>query len=220
VVGIPVPGVEIKLVPSGDKLELRARGPNITPGYWKRPDLTAAAFDEEGYYRPGDAVRFADPADPAAGVVFDGRISEDFKLTTGTWVHVGGLRVAVLAAASPVVQDAVVTGENRPFVGLMVWLNPAGCRSVIGKTDATASELARHPVVRAHLGRTLASWNAGKTSSHRIARVIVLDGAPSIDANEITDKGYVNQRLVLERRAVEVERLYAEVPDEGVIVVG
>ncbi|MPZ58138.1 MAG: AMP-binding protein [Rhizobiales bacterium] len=221
VVGIPVPGVELKLVPSGDKLEIRVRGPNITPGYWRRTDLTQAAFDEEGFYRPGDAVRFANPADPAAGVVFDGRISEDFKLTTGTWVHVGALRVATLGAASPALQDAVVTGENRPFGGLLVWLNAAGCRTIVGAGAPPApEEIARHPVVREHLRRALAVWNKGRSSSHRIERVIVLDGMPSIDANEITDKGYINQRLVLERRSAEVERLYAETPDAGVIVVG
>jgi feruloyl-CoA synthase len=221
VIGIPLPGVELKLVPSGDKLEIRVRGPNITPGYWKRDDLTADAFDGEGYYKPGDAVRFADAADPAAGVIFDGRISEDFKLATGTWVHVGGLRVAVLAATSPVVQDAVVTGENRPFAGLMVWLNAAGCQTVIGGNAAAAvAELSRHPAVREHLRRALAAWNEGRGSSERIERLVILDGMPSIDANEITDKGYVNQRLVLERRKAEVERLYAADPDADVIVVG
>jgi feruloyl-CoA synthase len=219
VVGIPVPGVELKLVPSGDKLEVRVRGPNITPGYWKRDDLTQDSFDEEGFYRPGDAVRFADPDDPAAGLVFDGRISEDFKLTTGTWVHVGALRVAALAAASPVVQDAVVTGENRPYVGLLVWLNAAGCQTIVGPT-VPPGELSRHAAVRDHLRQSLAAWNSSRSSSQRIERVIVLDGAPSIDANEITDKGYVNQRLVLERRKAEVERLYAAEPDDGVIVVG
>jgi len=163
-------------------------------------------------------VRFADPADPAAGVVFDGRLSEDFKLTTGTWVHVGALRIAVLAAASPVVQDAVVTGENRPFAGLMVWLNAAGCQTAIGTGAPSApGELARHPALRAHLSRTLAAWNQGKGSAQRIERVIVLDGMPSIDANEITDKGYVNQRAVLERRAALVERLYAASPPPGVV---
>jgi feruloyl-CoA synthase len=220
VVGIPVPGVELKLVPSGEKLEIRVRGPNITPGYWKRDDLTQSAFDEEGFYLPGDAVRFADPDDPAAGVVFDGRTSEDFKLTTGTWVHVGALRVAALGAASPVVQDAVVTGENRPFAGLLVWLNAAGCQSIVGTgTAAAAVELSRHAAVREHLRQSLAAWNKGRSSSHRIERVIILDGVPSIDANEITDKGYVNQRLVLERRSAEVERVYAETPDADVIVV-
>jgi feruloyl-CoA synthase len=221
VVGIPVPGVELKLVPSGDKLEIRVRGPNITLGYWKRDDLTQAAFDEEGFYRPGDAVRFADPMDPAAGVVFDGRISEDFKLTTGTWVHVGALRVGALGAATPAVQDAVVTGENRAFAGLLVWLNAAGCQTLIGEGAPSApGELSRHPAVREHLRRGFAEWNKGRSSSHRIERVLVLDGAPSIDANEITDKGYVNQRQVLENRKAEVERLYAETADDEVIVVG
>jgi feruloyl-CoA synthase len=221
VVGIPLPGVELKLVPNGDKLEIRVRGPNVTLGYWKCDDLTEAAFDEEGYYRPGDAVRFADPNDPAAGLIFDGRISEDFKLTTGTWVHVGSLRVGALGAASPAVQDAVVTGENRPFIGLLVWLNAAGCQSLIGGGAPSAlGDIARHPAVREHLRRAFAAWNKGRSSSQRIERLIVLDGAPSIDANEITDKGYVNQRQALENRGVEVERLYAETPDEGVIVVG
>jgi feruloyl-CoA synthase len=197
------------------------RGPNITLGYWKRDDLTQAAFDEEGFYRPGDAVRFADPMDPAAGVVFDGRISEDFKLTTGTWVHVGALRVGALGAATPAVQDAVVTGENRAFAGLLVWLNAAGCQTLIGEGAPSApGELSRHPAVREHLRRGFAEWNKGRSSSHRIERVLVLDGAPSIDANEITDKGYVNQRQVLENRKAEVERLYAETADDEVIVVG
>ena len=126
VIGTPAPGVEIKLVPSGNKLEIRVRGPNITPGYWKRPDLTAAAFDEEGFYKPGDAVRFEDPADPSKGFVFDGRLAEDFKLTTGTWVTTGMLRVAALAAASPALQDAVVAGHDREFVGLLAWPNAGG----------------------------------------------------------------------------------------------
>jgi feruloyl-CoA synthase len=125
-VGVPLPGVDVKLVPAGDKTEIRVRGPNITPGYWKRPDLTAAAFDDEGYYKPGDAMRLADPQDPAKGLVFDGRTAEDFKLTTGTWVHVGALRIGMLAACSPVLQDAVIAGDGRAFVGALVWLNAAG----------------------------------------------------------------------------------------------
>src|SRR5205823_6250857 len=115
-IGVPAPGVEMKLVPSSGKLEIRVRGPNITPGYWKRPDLTAAAFDKEGFYIPGDAVRLADENDAARGVIFDGRLAEDFKLTTGTWVHVGALRVGVLTACSPVLQDAILAGADREFV--------------------------------------------------------------------------------------------------------
>jgi feruloyl-CoA synthase len=218
-IGVPVPGVELKLVPAGDKLEVRVRGPHVTPGYWKRPDLTRAAFDEDGFYKPGDAVRFADPSDPAKGIVFDGRLAEDFKLTTGTWVAAGGLRVGVLAAASPALQDAVVAGENRAAIGLLAWLNPAGCGRLVGG-DAPLPELARHPLVREHVRRAMARWNAEhRGSSERIARVLLLPDAPSIDANEITDKGYVNQRLALERRKAEVERLFAASPDAEVLIV-
>ena len=220
-VGVPAPGVEMKLVPGGGKLEIRVRGPNITPGYWKRPDLTAEAFDEEGFYKPGDAVRLADEHDPAKGVMFDGRLAEDFKLTTGTWVHVGGLRIGVLAACSPVLQDAIVAGADRAFIALLCWLNAAGCQKVIGEGAPSAlPELASHPAVREHVRAALAKWNAAHPgSSERIARVILLTDAPSIDANEITDKGYINQRLALERRAADVARLFAAQPDDGVVVI-
>src|SRR5262249_22602195 len=123
VIGVPVPGVEVKIVPAGDKKEIRIRGPHVTPGYWKNPDLTALAFDSDGFYKPGDAVRLAEPSDPSKGLLFDGRLAEDFKLTTGTWVNVGSLRTSVLAACSPVLQDAVITGADREYVGLMAWLN-------------------------------------------------------------------------------------------------
>ena len=218
-IGVPVPGVELKLVPTGDKLEVRVRGPHVTPGYWKRPDLTRAAFDEDGFYRPGDAVRFADPAEPAKGIVFDGRLAEDFKLATGTWVAVGALRVAALAAASPALQDAIIAGENREWIGMLAWLNAAGCRKLIG-CEASLPELARHPAVRAHVGRAIARWNADHGgSSRRIVRVLLLADVPSIDANEITDKGYINQRLALDRRKADVERLFAPTPDADVLVV-
>jgi feruloyl-CoA synthase len=222
VIGVPIPGVELKLVPAGAKMEVRVRGPNVTPGYWKRDDLTRDAFDEEGFYRIGDAVRLADANDPSRGVVFDGRIAEDFKLTTGTWVAVGALRVALLAAASPALQDAVIAGESRDFIGILAWLNAAGCRQIVGPdAPQTLPELAAHPKVRAHVRERLAQWNAQQTgSSQQIARVILLSDAPSIDANEITDKGYINQRLALERRRADVERLFAATPDADVIVVG
>jgi feruloyl-CoA synthase len=217
-IGVPVPGVELKLVPAGDKLEVRVHGPNVTPGYWRRPDLTAAAFDEDGFYKPGDAVRLADLQEPAKGIVFDGRLAEDFKLTTGTWVHVGGLRVGALAAASPALQDAVIAGENREFIGMLAWLNAAGCHKLIGK-EAPLLELACHAIVREHVGRAIAQWNAAHPgSSERIARVLLLSDAPSIDANEITDKGYINQRLALARRKADVEQLYATSADADVIV--
>ncbi len=218
-IGVPVPGVELKLVAAGGKLEVRVRGPNVTPGYWKRPDLTAAAFDEHGFYKPGDAVRFANPAEPAKGIAFDGRLAEDFKLMTGTWVAVGALRVGALAAASPALQDAVIAGENREFIGVLAWLNAAGCHKLIG-AEAPLAELACHAAVREHVRRALAQWNAGRPgSSQRIARVMLLADTPSIDGNEITDKGYINQRLALERRKADVERLFAAAPDADVIVI-
>jgi feruloyl-CoA synthase len=217
-IGVPAPGVEVKLVPGGGKLEVRVRGPNVTPGYWKRTDLTAKAFDGEGFYCPGDAVRFADADDVAKGLMFDGRLAEDFKLATGTWVHVGGLRVGLIAAASPALQDAIVVGENLPFIGLLAWLNPAECQRLVGRGDATLAELARHPVIRDHVRRAMAQWNeAHPGSSERIARVLLLPDQPSIDANEITDKGYVNQRAATACRAHEVALLYAEMPGPEVI---
>jgi feruloyl-CoA synthase len=210
-IGLPVPGVDMKLVPCGGKLEVRVRGPVVTPGYWKRPDLTRDAFDSDGFYKPGDAVRFADPSDAAKGILFDGRLAEDFKLTTGTWVQVGALRVGALAACSPVLQDAIVADADREFVGLLCWLNASGCQTLIGDGAPSAlPELAQHPAVREHVRKGLARWNAAHPgSSERIVRAILLRDAPSIDANEITDKGYMNQRAVLERRAALVERLYA-----------
>ena len=224
-IGVPAPGVEVKLVPSGAKLEIRVRGPNVTPGYWKRPDLDAAAFDTEGFYQPGDAVQFADPHDPNQGVIFDGRLAEDFKLTSGTWVHVGALRVALLAAASPALQDAVVAGADRAEIAILAWLNVAACQKLIGAdgvgdpAPATLAELARHPVVRTHVSRALTQWNAAHPgSSERVARVLLLTEPPSIDANEITDKGYINQRLALERRAADVARVFAETPGPDVII--
>jgi feruloyl-CoA synthase len=197
------------------------RGPNVTPGYWKRDDLTRDAFDEEGFYKIGDAVRFADPQDAAKGVVFDGRLAEDFKLTTGTWVHVGGVRVGTLAAASPALQDAVVAGENRAYLGLLVWLNAGGCQKLIGsEAPLPHAELARDERVREHVRAALAKWNSEHSGqSERIARVLLLPDMPSIDANEITDKGYINQRLALERRKAEVERLFASNADPDIIVI-
>jgi feruloyl-CoA synthase len=220
VVGNPCAGVDVKLVPTGNKLEIRVRGPNITPGYWRRPDLTQALFDEEGFYRPGDAVRFADAADPNAGLVFDGRIAEDFKLLNGTWVAVGALRVGALAAASPVLQDAIVTGEGRDVVGLVAWLNAAGCKQITGE-DGDLASYARHPKVHAHLRDAFAKWNKVNTgATMRIARLLLLPDMPSIDGNEITDKGYINQRVAQENRAAEVKRLFDGAAHPDVVVIG
>jgi feruloyl-CoA synthase len=218
-VGVPVPGVDVKLVPAGSKLEVRVRGPNITPGYWRRPDLTASMFDEDGYYLPGDAVRFADPDDPDRGLIFDGRTAEDFKLTNGTWVAVGALRVGAIAAASPVLQDAIVCGEGRDQVGLVAWLNAAGCKQITGE-DGDLAFYAAHPKVQTHLRDAFGRWNKVNTgATMRVARVLLLPDMPSIDRNEITDKGYINQRVALECRKAEGQRLFDGNPHPDVVVI-
>jgi len=212
-IGLPPPGAELKLVPHGDKLELRVRGPHVTPGYWRRPDLTAAAFDDEGFYVTGDAGRFEDPAAPARGIVFDGRLAENFKLTSGIWVNVGALRVAAIAACAPLVADAVITGHDRDAIGLLVFPNVAACRARCPKVavDASAAEIIAQRSVRDTLRAGLQRHNeTAEGSSTRIARALLLAEPPSIDANEITDKGYINQRAVLERRAAKVEMLHRE----------
>ncbi|HYQ93884.1 MAG TPA: feruloyl-CoA synthase [Burkholderiales bacterium] len=212
IVGLPVPGCELKLLPAAGKLEARVRGPNVTPGYWGRDDLTKAAFDEEGYYRIGDALKFADPTKPELGLAFDGRIAEDFKLSTGTWVHVGATRVKLIAAGDPVIQDAVITGHERSEVGALVFLNAAAVK-VKGLDDAGVCE---H--LRAAMRRLAAEAGAG--SSTHPARALVMSEPLSSDANEITDKGYINQRAVLERRAALVEKLHADSPASEVILAG
>jgi feruloyl-CoA synthase len=219
-VGVPVPGIEIKMVASGAKEELRVRGPNVMSGYLRRPDLTAEAFDDDGFYRIGDAGKLADPSDPTKGIVFDGRIAEDFKLSSGTWVHVGAVRVDVVGAGSPLIRDAVVTGHDRDSVGLLVWLDEAAARRVAGAPDPDMQALAAAEPVRRMLRDKLAAYNAdAEGSSRRIARALILTESPSIDGGEITDKGYINQGAVLERRADEVAQLYATAPDRDVIVV-
>jgi len=206
-VGLPVDGIEMKLAPVADKLEARFRGPSITPGYWRQPELTKAAFDEEGFYRTGDAMRLADPADPAQGMEFDGRITEDFKLTTGTWVSVGPLRAKINSACSPLVQDVVITGHDRDRLGALVFPNVAACRDL--------SRDALRALLQEAFDR-LAGNSTG--SSTRIARALVMEVPPSIDASEITDKGSINQRAVLKNRASQVEQLYAEPPGPAIIV--
>jgi feruloyl-CoA synthase len=211
VIGIPAPGCELLMQPNGDKLEMRVRGPNVTPGYFKRPDLSAAAFDAEGFYCIGDAGRLADAVNPAAGVVFDGRIAEDFKLMSGTWVHVGTLRIKAISALAPVAQDVVITGHDREEVGLLVFASPAGCAGLCPELpkDTPLSTLIADLRVRervAHGLRALAADARG--SSTHATRALLLAEPPSIDANEITDKGYNNQRAVLARRSAAVAALY------------
>ncbi|MGI8528861.1 MAG: AMP-binding protein, partial [Geodermatophilaceae bacterium] len=186
-IGVPLPGVTLKLVPSGDKQEIRLIGPNVTPGYLDRPDATAAAFDNEGFYRTGDAVRAVDPDDPGQGLMFDGRIAEDFKLMTGTWVSVAALRTALLSAAHGVLQDAVIAGHDQAEVTALAWLN------------VVEAERLDVPVA-SHLASALSAVNAGAGSAGRVSRLLVCDDPPNLDAGEITDKGYLNQRVVLERR--------------------
>jgi feruloyl-CoA synthase len=216
IIGLPAPGCTLKMVPREGKLELRVKGPNVTPGYHRQPELTAAAFDDDGFYCIGDAGRLADPTDPRKGVVFDGRVAEDFKLTSGTWVHAGALRLAAIAAAAPVVQDCVVAGEGQTCAGLLVFLSEVGCRTIA--PDVPADRLPDDPRIRAHLRAGLSAHNDGAASSRRIERVLVLREPPQIDAGEITDKGYINQRAVLRRREADVARLYGAPAPADVLV--
>ena len=181
--GLPPPGVQMKLVPIEGKLEMRLKGPHITPGYWRQPGLTAAAFDEEGYYRLGDSFVFEDPEKPEQGLLFRGRIAEDFKLTSGTFVHVGPLRVRFIEHFAPLVRDVVITGEGRGEVGALMFLSSSATRNELKARLATLP---------------------GSGSSNPTARAMVPEEPPSLDAGEMTDKGSLNQRAVLARRAVLV----------------
>ncbi|MEI9994023.1 MAG: AMP-binding protein [Rhizomicrobium sp.] len=215
-VGLPLPGITLKLVPNGTKLEVRVKGPTVTPGYHKRPDLTKAAFDEEGFYSLGDAAKFIDDADPAQGLVFDGRVTEDFKLDSGTWVSAGTLRAQAVGAASPFVFDCVVCGQDKPFVGLLVWPTLAAAKELTGKSDP--AEIVKDPELRALIRDKFAEHNkASGGSSSRIRRVILMAEPPSVDGHEITDKGYVNQRATMDRRRALVDKLFATTPDPEVI---
>ena len=205
-IGVPIPGTELKLVPSGDKLEVRVRGPNVTPGYWKAPELTEQAFDAEGFYLIGDAVTFADPARPELGLFFDGRVAEDFKLNSGTWVNVGNLRVAGIAALAPLAQDIVVAGHGGDEVRFLVFPNIAACRAHADLPDhADVKDVIGHDKVRAGLAQGLTKLKAqGSNSSGHATRALLLAEPASVDGGEITDKGYINQRAVLTQRAGEV----------------
>jgi len=217
-IGVPLPGAEVRLVPALDgTYEIRASGPMVTPGYYGRPDLTADAFDDEGFYRSGDAVAFADPADPNAGLVFRGRIAEDFKLGTGTFVRVGALRTALLSVA-PVLSDAVLAGENRDYVGALAWLNPAQAARQLGAPAQPAGDVIIDDALQRLLADALTAHNEDAGSSMRIDRLLVMAEPADLDAGEITDKGYVNQRNVLARRARLVEMLYADPVPAGVVV--
>jgi len=211
-IGLPAPGVEVKLVPVDGKLEIRFRGPNVMPGYWRAPDETEAAFDEEGFYRTGDAVVFKDPAQPQRGLRFDGRIAEDFKLSTGTFVNVGPLRMRIVLAGDPLVQDVVLTGLNRDELGALIFPRVDDARRRFSlPASASAGEVLAHPEVRAFFQQLIDRlWAEGTGSATRVARAWLLDEPPHIDRGEVTDKGSINQRAVLTHREALVERLYAE----------
>jgi len=219
-VGLPAAGMEVKLTPVESKMEARVRGPNITPGYWRDRALTAAAFDDEGFYRLGDAMAFADPADPRKGLVFDGRLAEDFKLSTGTWVSVGPLRARILAQAAGVAQDVVIAGHDREFVAALVFPSLQACRELIGAgADTPARTLLSHPVIVSRFTDVFTTLAAASTgSSTFVARAIVLEDPPSMDAREVTDKGSINQKAVLAHRAALVDELYAASPSPHVLI--
>jgi feruloyl-CoA synthase len=215
-VGLPLPGITLKLVPNGTKYEVRVKGPTVTSGYHNDPKKTAEAFDEEGFYKLGDAARFIDDNDPAQGLVFDGRVTEDFKLDSGTWVSVGTLRPDVVAACTPYVADAIICGQDKPAITALVWPSAATLQALTLE-GGEGTPLER---LTAHIKDKLGAFNAGSGgSSRRIARFTVMTEPPSIDAGEITDKGYVNQRATLERRHALVDALYAAHPDHTVVTV-
>ena len=219
-IGLPLPGVELKLVPRDGKLEARLKGVNITPGYYKAPHLTADAFDDEGFYKIGDAVKFADPADPSKGLLFDGRLAEDFKLATGTWVSVGPLRGAFIAHFAPLVRDVVLAGADRDDITALVFPDADACRGLAPDlaADASVAALLADRRVRAEFARLLDTLlQASSGTSSRICRAILLAELPSLDIGEMTDKGSINQRAVLANRASLVEELYADPPPTHVI---
>ncbi len=209
-VGVPVPGVEVKLEPIGDRLEARVRGPNVMPGYWRDAALTAAAFDDDGFYAMGDALGFVEPGDPARGLTFEGRIAEDFKLSTGTWVRVGPLRAALLAALGELVQDVVIAAPEHDDVRVLIFPNVAACRSAAGAPpEAAADAVLAAPDIRSRFTSALAAFSATQAgSSTRVVRALLVIEPPSIDAGELTDKGSINQQAVLQRRASLVDALY------------
>ena len=212
-VGLPTPGTAVKLVPVADgppdKFEIRVKGPQVSPGYLDMPEASAAAFDEDGFYRLGDAAKLADRLNPSAGLVFDGRLVENFKLANGTFVVAGALRVAAVSAIAGAVSDAVVCGEGRQGVGLMLFLDPKACLR-IGEPEA----------VRAAIRAGLERLNGLAKGGGKVVRALILDGAPDAASGELTDKGYINQAMARDRRPAELERLFAEEPDDGVMVFG
>jgi feruloyl-CoA synthase len=218
-IGLPIPGFDLKFTPDGTKHEMRVRGPGVTPGYWRQPEVTAKAFDDEGYYRMGDAGRFVDSADINAGLIFDGRVAENFKLLSGTWVNVGSLRVSVIAACVDLIADVVIAGHNQDYVSALIFPKFGACRELAGaEIDDPSCDYLTHPSVQDAIRVALASHNRNAGgSSNRIVRALILHDPPSVDAGEITDKGYINQRAVLGRRARLVDMVYEPLPRAAVI---
>ncbi|MDU1803786.1 MAG: feruloyl-CoA synthase [Bradyrhizobium sp.] len=219
-VGLPVPGNEAKLVPNNGKMEVRAKGPNVTPGYWRLPEVSAAAFDSEGYYQIGDALKPVDPNDFNAGFDFDGRVAEDFKLASGTWVSVGPLRARFVAACAPLARDVIIAGINRDEIAAIVVLDLDGCRLInptLPMDDLAAT--AADPLIVAAFRERFAKFQGTATgSSTRITRAVLLGVPLSIDKGEVTDKGSINQRAVLENRKDLIERIYAATPGDDIIL--
>jgi feruloyl-CoA synthase len=221
-VGVPVPGVELKLAHVGQQREGRLRGPNITPGYWADTELTRASFDDEGYYKLGDALGFFDPADPRQGFTFLGRIAEDFKLSTGTWVRVGPLRARLLAALGDLVHDVAIAAPDRDFVAALIFPNADACRAACGdpSRDLPIVEVIRSPAITSRIRCALADVARSSTGlSTSVARAMLMAHPPSIDAHETTEKGSINQKAVLANRAALVDLLFAEPPSADVIEV-
>jgi feruloyl-CoA synthase len=210
--GVPVAGMQVKLVQDGDKMEARYKAPNVTTGYWRSEESTKNAFDEEGFYKTGDAVKFLDDNDPSKGLVFDGRIAEDFKLSTGTWVNVGILKAKVIAEGSPIVQDVVIAGLDKEFISAILFLNVDACRKLTNQS----SEISNQEVFQHHEIQNFVTElvdNLGKKatgSATRIVKAIIAHEPPSIDLGEITDKGSLNQRAILKYRAELVEEMYLQ----------
>jgi feruloyl-CoA synthase len=220
-IGLPAPGVELKLVPNEGKLEARLRGPHITPGYWRQDHLTREAFDEEGYYRLGDALKFVDPNDPAKGLLFDGRIAEDYKLSTGTWVSVGPLRARFLDHFAPHVRDVVFAGADRDDIAVLIFPDVEACRKLAALApEASLDQIIEAAPVRRKFTELLVKLAAlSPGSSTRVERAILMAEPPSMDKSEMTDKGSINQRAVLKNRSVLVDELYA-VPLSSRVIAG
>jgi feruloyl-CoA synthase len=218
-IGTPAPGLLLKLAPAEDRFEIRVKGPNITPGYWRDPEATRAAFDDEGYYRTGDAGELKDPTDPARGILFAGRLVENFKLTSGTWVNVGALRLTLLERGAPLIEDLIVSGHDRDEIALLVFISRAHVAKFVQLPDADHATLAEHPALRSFLANVLAEHNAKSPgTSTRVARALILPEPPNRGNGEMTDKGSVNQRRALHLRAPAVAALYAEPPGAAVVL--